>query len=64
MEDRIIHGNFSGNLVTRVWDGNDWEVLVNNMQIVSTGDSIEAEIVAEGVSLALSILHMQGRLKD
>lgn len=63
MEDKIIYESAKGNKVVLLSDGQDCEILLNDMIVVTTGDRFEGEMIAECIDIALSLLDMQGRLK-
>lgn len=41
----------------------DYEIRLNDLVICNTGDEIEAEVIAESLHLALTVLDMKGMLK-
>ena len=63
MEKVITYSEIRGNQIVVCQDEYDYEVRLNDMVICSTGDSIEAEIIAESLNIALTILDYQGALK-
>ena len=63
MEEKIIYNCASGNVVVLSRDSHDFEVLLNGMQVMSTGDPTEAELVAESLDVAINILDVQNKLK-
>ena len=63
MEKIITYSEIRGNQIVVCQDEYDYEVRLNDMVICSTGDSIEAEMIAESLNIALTILDYQGALK-
>jgi hypothetical protein len=63
MEKVITYSEIRGNQIVVCQDEYDYEVRLNDMVICSTGDSIEAEMIAESLNIALTILDYQGALK-
>lgn len=65
MEKLIIYEGVNKNEVALATDGfNDYEVLLNGMPVVSTGDRAEGEVIAESIDIAINLLYIQGKLKD
>lgn len=64
MDEELQYNEICGNQVTILKDGTDYEVRLNNVCIVTTGDDTEAYMVAESLDVALSILNSQGLLKE
>lgn len=65
MEKLIIYESVKKNEVALATDGfNDYEVLLNDMPVVSTGDRAEGEVIAESIDIAINLLYIQGKLKD
>lgn len=62
MYETISYENVYGNEVTIKQDETDFEVLLNGDIIMTTGDIFEAELVAESVNTALTVLNTQNRL--
>ncbi len=56
MEKVITYSEIRGNQIVVCQDEYDYEVRLNDMVICSTGDSIEAEMIAESLNIALTIL--------
>lgn len=63
MEDKVVYESVCNNYIEVVCDETDYEVLINGMPILSTGEWIEAQMIAESLDVALSVLHGQNRLK-
>lgn len=63
MLEEQVYNEIKGNSVTLYFDGNDYEVYLNGMVVISTGDEFEAQLIAESLDVALSILDAQGLLK-
>lgn len=63
MENRIEYSTVQGNSVVLLQETYDYTIFLNGMQVMTTGDETEAEIVAESLDVALSILGIQGKLK-
>ena len=64
MPEAIIKYNeLKGNRVTLEFDGIDYDIKINHITVVSTGDKYEAEMIAESIDGALSILNADGHLK-
>lgn len=64
MEKIIIYESESGNEVALATDGfNDYEVLINDMPVVNTGDRAEGEVIAESIDIAINLLYIQNRLR-
>lgn len=64
MNDVIIYNELLGNKVSLVYDGIDYEVRLNNEIVATTGDETEAEIIAESLDVALSVLVNKNLLKE
>lgn len=65
MEKIIVYAGVNDNEVALTTDGfNDYEVLVNGMPVVTTGDRAEGEVIAESIDIAINLLYIQKRLKD
>lgn len=62
MNEEIKYNVIRGNQVVLIFDGYDYEVRLNGAAIMSTGDEIEANMIAEAIDTALSILNAQGAL--
>lgn len=62
-DDAIVYQSVLNNIVSLVGDGLDYEVLLNDMPVVSTGDRAEAELISECIDIALNLLYIQKRLK-
>ena len=62
--EELRYNEICGNQVTILKDEPDYEVHLNNVCIMTTGDDTEAYMVAESLDVALSILNSQGLLKE
>lgn len=62
MDKIIAYPEIKGNEVAVYQDDYDYEVRLNNMVIVSTGDDSEAEMIAESIHVALTVLDINKRL--
>lgn len=62
MSDERMYNEVKGNRILLYYDGTDYEVTLNDMIIISTGDEFEAELVAESLDAALTVLDAQGLL--
>lgn len=64
MDNVIIYNELLGNRVSLVYDDYDYEVRLNDEVVVTTGDETEAEMIAESLDVALSILLNKNLLKE
>lgn len=64
MSEELKYNEVRGSQVTIVYDGQDYEIQLNNVCVATTGDEDEAYIIAESLDVALSILNTQSLLKD
>lgn len=64
MVEDIQYNNIKGSQVIMSYDGRDYEVKLNGAIIMTTGDEIEASMIAEAIDTALSILSAQELLKS
>ena len=64
MSEELKYNEVRGSQVIIVYDGQDYEIQLNNVCVATTGDEDEAYIIAESLDVALSILHTQSLLKD
>ena len=64
MIESVQYNNIKGSQVVMSFDGCDYEVRLNGAIIMTTGDEIEASMVAEAIDTALSILSAQNLLLD
>lgn len=64
MDNVIIYNELLGNRVSLVCDDYDYEVRLNDEVVVTTGDETEAEMIAESLDIALSILLNKNLLKE
>ena len=62
--EELRYNEICWNQVTILKDEPDYEVRLNNVCIMTTGDDTEAYMVAESLDVALSILNSQGLLKE
>ena len=62
MSEEIKYSFICGNQVTLVYDECDYEVRLNGVPIMTTGDEIEASMVAEAIDTALTVLNAQNSL--
>ena len=64
MDNVIIYNELLGNRVSLIHDDYDYEVRLNDEVVVTTGDETEAEMIAESLDVALSILLNKNLLKE
>ena len=64
MDNVIIYNELLGNRVSLIRDDYDYEVSLNDEVVVTTGDETEAEMIAESLDVALSILLNKNLLKE
>lgn len=64
MSEELKYNEVRGSQVIIIYDGQDYEIQLNNVCVATTGDEDEAYIIAESLDVALSILHTQSLLKD
>lgn len=64
MGDSKYYSEICGNQITIKSDDADYEVQLNDMLIVTTGDEYEAEMIAESLDICLSVLNAQGLLRN
>lgn len=62
MDKIISYPAICGNEVTVYQDDYDYEVRINNMVVLTTGDESEAEMIAESIHVSLTMLDIQKRL--
>lgn len=62
-EKELVYESVKGNRVVLKTDGLDYEILINGMPIISTGDRAEGEVIAECIDITLNLLNIQGKLK-
>lgn len=60
----ITYSDVKGNQVTIIKDEYDYDVRLNGMTVITTGEETEAEMIAESLDIGLTILGMQGLLKN
>lgn len=60
----IVYNELKGNQVSLVFDGFDYEIKLNDEIVVTTSDDTEAEVIAESLDIALSILYSHDLLKE
>lgn len=64
MGESKYYSEICGNQITIESDDADYEVQLNGMLIVTTGDEYEAEMIAESLDICLSVLNAQGLLRN
>lgn len=64
MDEILTYNEICGSKVTIVKDDYDYEVRLNNDTVMTTSDEIEAEMVAESLDVALTILNAHNLLKN
>ena len=63
MDNVIVYNNVKDNIVSLRKEDYDYTVCINNEEVMSTGDMTEAEMVAESLDVALSILDNHNLLR-
>lgn len=61
-EEKRIYESIIGNEITLVHEQYDYNVYLNNSLVMTSGDEMEAEMIAESIDVALNLLYIQGRL--
>lgn len=64
MKEELRYNEIRGSLIRILHDDLDYEILLNNVCVATTGDEDEAYIIAESLDVALSILNSQSLLKE
>lgn len=64
MNKKLSYNELNGNQISLIYDGLDYEVRINDEVVIATGDETEAEMIAESLDVALSILYSRNLLRE
>jgi hypothetical protein len=64
MKEELRYNEIKGSLIRILHDEHDFEILLNNVCVATTGDENEAYIIAESLDVALSVLNSQSLLLE
>lgn len=64
MNKKLSYNELNGNQISLIYDDLDYEVRINDEVVIATGDETEAEMIAESLDVALSILYSRNLLRE